>query len=377
MLLYALCVRAHGHVVKANYGIARTGHSKNETTLRPANINANHFGRLFRYSADGYIPIDTLGKLEPPVISAVAISGVTANSVTISWTTNKAADTQVDYGRTTSYGSLAALNSAPVTRHSALLNRLQANTVYHFRVKSRDAAGNLATSADSTFTTALWSASMETGDMSEWGATDNRGGEFNSGNAVDGASKDVAHTGQFSAKLTIMTANADRGASGVRLFRWGQPQDYPQLYYSTWYYFPYNVSVANWWNIMQWKSKHTGASGSDPFYALNVANRPDGSMYLYLYDTQRRVSYSPTVSVSLPTSKWTQIEAFYSCSGDNSGHLAIWQDGALLFDLTNQNTRFEEGDCQWSVNNYSDQLSPSPVTIYIDDAAISLTRIGP
>ncbi len=32
---------------------------------------------------------------------------------------------------------------------------LSASTLYHYRVKSRDAAGNLATSADFTFTTAL------------------------------------------------------------------------------------------------------------------------------------------------------------------------------------------------------------------------------
>ncbi len=40
-----------------------------------------------------------------------------------------------------------------VTAHSQALSGLTASTLYHFRVKSRDAAGNLATSADGTFTT--------------------------------------------------------------------------------------------------------------------------------------------------------------------------------------------------------------------------------
>jgi pectate lyase len=40
-----------------------------------------------------------------------------------------------------------------VTSHSASLSGLSAATVYHYRVKSRDAAGNLATSGDFTFTT--------------------------------------------------------------------------------------------------------------------------------------------------------------------------------------------------------------------------------
>ena len=40
-----------------------------------------------------------------------------------------------------------------VTSHSQALSGLTANTLYHYRVKSKDAAGNLATSADFTFTT--------------------------------------------------------------------------------------------------------------------------------------------------------------------------------------------------------------------------------
>jgi parallel beta-helix repeat protein len=41
-----------------------------------------------------------------------------------------------------------------VTAHLASLSGLSANSLYHYRVKSRDAAGNLATSVDFTFTTA-------------------------------------------------------------------------------------------------------------------------------------------------------------------------------------------------------------------------------
>jgi phosphodiesterase/alkaline phosphatase D-like protein len=89
----------------------------------------------------------------PPVISGVSSSGVTSNGATVSWTTNEASDTQVDYGTSTSYGSSTPSNSSPVTSHSAVLTGLSASTLYHYRVKSRDAAGNLATSGDFTFTT--------------------------------------------------------------------------------------------------------------------------------------------------------------------------------------------------------------------------------
>src|SRR5660397_297165 len=60
---------------------------------------------------------------------------------------------QVEYGNTTSYGSSTNVNTNLVTSHSQSLSGLTASTVYHYRVKSRDAAGNLAISADQTFTT--------------------------------------------------------------------------------------------------------------------------------------------------------------------------------------------------------------------------------
>jgi large repetitive protein len=91
----------------------------------------------------------------PPVLSAVSSSSVGSSSATISWTTDEASDSRVEYGPTTAYGQVTALASALVRSHSVGLSGLSASTVYHYRVKSRDAAGNLATSADFTFTTAL------------------------------------------------------------------------------------------------------------------------------------------------------------------------------------------------------------------------------
>ncbi|MFA6003657.1 MAG: right-handed parallel beta-helix repeat-containing protein, partial [Elusimicrobiota bacterium] len=88
-----------------------------------------------------------------PTLSAVAASAVSSGSAVISWTTNEAADTQVEFGFTTAYGQQSALVAAMLASHSVGLNGLVANTVYHYRVKSRDAAGNLATSGDFSFTT--------------------------------------------------------------------------------------------------------------------------------------------------------------------------------------------------------------------------------
>src|SRR5207247_6057796 len=75
----------------------------------------------------------------PPVISAVSSASVGSSSATISWATDEASDSQVEYGTTTAYGQVSALASALVTSHSVGLSGLSASTVYHYRVKSRDA----------------------------------------------------------------------------------------------------------------------------------------------------------------------------------------------------------------------------------------------
>ena len=105
--------------------------------------------------------VDTNGTADttPPVISAVLSSAITTTGATITWATDENSDTQVEYGATTSYGSSSALNTSMVTSHNVTLTGLTSSTLYHFRVKSKDASGNLATSGDYTFTT-LGSGSM-------------------------------------------------------------------------------------------------------------------------------------------------------------------------------------------------------------------------
>src|SRR6185312_5799104 len=64
--------------------------------------------------------------------------GVSGTAATIAWTTNEAADSQVEYGPTTAYGSSTTLDTSLVTGHSQALSGLSPGTLHHYRVKSRD-----------------------------------------------------------------------------------------------------------------------------------------------------------------------------------------------------------------------------------------------
>lgn len=87
-----------------------------------------------------------------PVISQLSLA-VTSSGASIAWTTNEPSDTQVEYGLTTTYGTLAPLNATLGLSHTQILGGLTPNTWYHFRVRSRDAAGNLGVSGDVRFKT--------------------------------------------------------------------------------------------------------------------------------------------------------------------------------------------------------------------------------
>jgi len=88
-----------------------------------------------------------------PVISNVVAGSITPNGATITWSTDQASSSQIEYGITTAYGSMTTVDPTLVTSHSQVLTGLLAATVYHYRVRSTNASGTQGISGDFTFTT--------------------------------------------------------------------------------------------------------------------------------------------------------------------------------------------------------------------------------
>jgi glucose/arabinose dehydrogenase len=83
-----------------------------------------------------------------PVISQV-VARPGPGRVTITWRTDVPADSQVQYGPTTAYGSATPLDRTLVTNHSVTITGLARKAQYRFQVLSRDAAGNLSSATGS------------------------------------------------------------------------------------------------------------------------------------------------------------------------------------------------------------------------------------
>jgi hypothetical protein len=132
-------------------------------TYRSAIVAANLSDNEPAPSASPHItaqvpPPRTLGvqtgpDLAPPIISQVQAAFLTADTVIIRWDTDKPYDSQIECGASASYGQTASLLESSVRSHALLLAYLTPNTTYHYRIISKDLAGNQAISGDFLLTT--------------------------------------------------------------------------------------------------------------------------------------------------------------------------------------------------------------------------------
>lgn len=111
-------------------------------------------------SSTGGTTVDTK---QPVITGAKATVGVGA--VVISWKTDEPSSSQVEYGKTNTYGSVTPAQpqddpttgqSLGVVDHAINISAasLEQEVTYHYRVKSKDKSGNEAVSDDNkTFTT--------------------------------------------------------------------------------------------------------------------------------------------------------------------------------------------------------------------------------
>ncbi|MBI4084995.1 MAG: fibronectin type III domain-containing protein, partial [Candidatus Liptonbacteria bacterium] len=87
-----------------------------------------------------------------PVIANVSVSNITTTGAKINWDTDQPADSVVNYGLTSGYGSSSS-DSSQARSHSVPLSSLTWGTTYHYQVRSSN-SGGVSTSSDATFTTA-------------------------------------------------------------------------------------------------------------------------------------------------------------------------------------------------------------------------------
>jgi hypothetical protein len=151
------------------------------------------------------------GTPPPPDTTAPVVSGVahapTSTSATITWTTDEASTSKVDYG--TAAGSLTQSAASPglTTAHSVTVSGLTAGTQYFYRVTSVDGSGNSATSPDPTAAPATFTTAAATPTT----VTDTTVANFTAGTVGTGAY--VAQTGDGEVSLAPAAGSEFSGTS--------------------------------------------------------------------------------------------------------------------------------------------------------------------
>lgn len=234
----------------------------------------------------------------------------------------------------------------------------------------------------------LWSADQETGDLSQWTTPGVGQTVFNKGDAslpaLDLASEspnaevsvevttDAAHGGRHALALS----NAESGdlrESGMELFRVIGPAD--DAFYSAWFMLPVDFTIQPSLTIVRLRSRDSDGAvlnGEE----LQLRSLPTGGYVLQVFNNNAAFLREPLPEVPpfIQAGRWSQIEARYEAQV--GGRLRVWLDGKLVYDLSGR-PGAGGGDVVFSVCNTGQRFEPSPLILYVDDAAVSLSRVGP
>jgi hypothetical protein len=218
----------------------------------------------------------------------------------------------------------------------------------------------------------LWSARHETGDLSEWTAGGKGGAEADTPDTSLAVSTDFAHTGRYSVKLTNGAVSAYESAH-----LWRQ-DDYPaEAYYSAWFYLPRAYQATADWSLVEFQIPTIGDAAIGLLIDIDLRSLPNGDLILSVDDHRAAYLRSPTPdpAILVPVGRWFQIETLYRNVNDDSGELIVWLDGQLNYDI--HRPFGLSSTVYWTVSNKTFGLSPAESVIYVDDAAVSLTRVTP
>jgi len=234
----------------------------------------------------------------------------------------------------------------------------------------------------------VWSADQETGDLSQWTGTGQGSTVFNPGDASlstldpstapPGPSDSVsvtteaAHSGRHALKLSN-PGNADRRETGMELFRVIGPLD--DAFYSAWFMLPLDFGIHSAMTIARLRSRNADGAllnGEE----LQLRSLSTGGYLLQVFNNNSAFLREPLPEVPphLEAGKWSQIEMRYQ--PNVGGRLQVWLDGKLVYDLSGRPDAASD-DLVFSICNTGEIFEPGPLVLFVDDVAVSLSRVGP
>jgi hypothetical protein len=234
----------------------------------------------------------------------------------------------------------------------------------------------------------LWSADHETSDLSQWTRVGEGQTVFNPGDAKTSAldltrespdpslsvevTPEAAHSGSYAVKLSNPGTD-DKREAGMELLRVIGPVD--DVFYSAWFMLPRDVELSPSITIVRLRSRNDAGdvlNGEE----LQLRSLPTGGYVLQVFNNSSAFLREPLPEQPphLEAGRWSQIEARYE--PQVGGRLRVWLDGKLVYDLSGRPGAAGK-DLVLSVCNTGEIFTPAPLDLFVDDVAVTLSRVGP
>ncbi|HEX3697182.1 MAG TPA: hypothetical protein VH374_17535 [Polyangia bacterium] len=233
-------------------------------------------------------------------------------------------------------------------------------------------SGHDQVTAETPPQTLLWKSDLETDDFSEWtqgGPT--MGGHYKNNDITATLSTEQAHSGTHAIKISFDTSD---GAADHQAEFYRQVESTP-AYYSAWFYIDGPHTPATYWSIFFFFYSPPGTNPT-PGHGLWDVNLNTKMTPEFFNETNMDTIHSMP-AMAYPIGTWFQLEAYYSHLPSSNGQLQVWMNGIPILNIPDLGTTPSDNNLYWAIGSDNDSMTPSKCTMYIDDAKISTTRVGP
>jgi hypothetical protein len=218
----------------------------------------------------------------------------------------------------------------------------------------------------------VWTADQEPGDLQQWTAAGSGDTRLPSTDSTIEVSAEAAHHGTWAVKL-VNPANWPRLDEGPELFH--AVGSFEDAYYSAWFLLPEDSRLQPSMTLMRLRSRDPQSGELFNGEELQLRSLPVGGYVLQVFSNNAGFLLEPLADPAprIAAGRWFQLEARYE--SQSSGRLRVWLDGTLYYDLPGR-PGAAGSEIVLGVCNVAEHADAAPVVLFVDDAAVSLSRVG-
>ncbi len=218
-----------------------------------------------------------------------------------------------------------------------------------------------------------WTADTESADLSQWATAAGDAVVLPSAETSVEVTSEERHGGRYAVKL-VNPANWDNQEAGPELVHDVGAVD--DAYYSAWFLLPVDYVLQPSLTFLQLKSRDAATGELLNGEQLQLRSLRGGGYVLQVFHNNAGFLLEPVAEQAplVSAGSWFHVEARYQPT--SGGKLRVWLNGVLSYDLAGR-PGAARSEVVLSASNVAERATPAPLTLFVDDAALSASRVGP